>query len=43
MLQAEQLRKCAYVSALGQDYVPERDRSCTIYAGTMVQQVYTEY
>ena len=41
MLQAEQLRKCAYVSAPGQDYDPERDRSCTIYAGTMVQQVNT--
>jgi len=39
MLQAEQLRKSAYVSAPGQDYDPEKDRSCTIYAGTMVQQV----
>lgn len=41
MLQAEQLRKCAYVSAPGQDYDPEKDRTCTIYAGTMVQQVNT--
>lgn len=40
-LQAEQLRKCAYVSAPGQNYDPEKDRSCTIYAGTMVQQVTT--
>ncbi len=41
MLQAEQLRKCAYVSASDQDYDPEKDRTCTIYAGTMVQQVNT--
>ncbi len=41
MLQAEQLRKCAYVSAPDQNYDPEKDRTCTIYAGTMVQQVST--
>ncbi|DBA94899.1 TPA: hypothetical protein ACH3X1_002432 [Trebouxia sp. C0004] len=38
--EAEQLRKCVYVSAPGQDYNPEKNRSCTIYAGTMVHQVW---
>ena len=39
ILQTEQLRKSACVPEDGVDYHPDRHRSCTIYAGTMVQQV----
>lgn len=38
-LQAEQLRKSAYVPEDEKIYDPDTQRSCTIYAGTMVQQV----
>ena len=38
-LQAEQLHKSAYVPEQNKEYEPDKDRSCTIYAGTLVQQV----
>ncbi len=34
-----QVRKNAYVAEAGEEYHPDRHRSCTIYAGTLVQQV----
>ncbi|DBA88976.1 TPA: hypothetical protein ACH3X2_000200 [Trebouxia sp. C0005] len=33
-----QVRKNAYVAEAGEEYHPDRHRSCTIYAGTLVQQ-----
>ena len=38
-LQAAQVRKSSYVPDPGVKYDPDRYHSCTIYAGTMVQQV----
>ncbi|KAL0043037.1 hypothetical protein WJX79_007543 [Trebouxia sp. C0005] len=35
-----QVRKNAYVAEAGEEYHPDRHRSCTIYAGTLVQQVW---
>lgn len=40
-LQTAQVRKTGYVLDVGQDYHPDKYHSCTIYAGTMVQQVHT--
>ncbi len=37
--QVTQVRKNAYVAEAGEEYHPDRHRSCTIYAGTLVQQV----
>ena len=39
VLQLTQVRKNAYVAEAGEEYHPDRHRSCTIYAGTLVQQV----
>lgn len=39
ILQAEQLRKSGYVPEGTKEYDPDWHRSCTIYAGSMVQQV----
>ncbi|KAL3153346.1 hypothetical protein ABBQ38_011686 [Trebouxia sp. C0009 RCD-2024] len=36
--EADQLRKTAFVREEGKVYDPDKHRSCTIYAGTMVQQ-----
>jgi hypothetical protein len=38
-MQAAQVRKSNYVPQLGQDYHPDKDSFCTVYAGTTVQQV----
>lgn len=38
-LQASQLRKSNYVPEKGVDYDPDKANSCTVYAGTVVQQV----
>lgn len=38
-LQAAQVRKACYVPDPGLDYDPEANRTCTVYAGTVVQQV----
>ena len=39
VLQAEQLRKSACVPEGNKEYDPDWHRTCTIYAGSMVQQV----
>ncbi len=38
-MQAAQVRKSNYVPQLAQDYHPDKDSFCTVYAGTSVQQV----
>ena len=38
-LQAEQVRKSRYVPEFCVDYHPDKYQSCTVYAGTVVQQV----
>ena len=39
IMQATQVRKSNYVSSKGMDYDPDTHRNCTVYAGTVVQQV----
>ena len=39
LLQAAQVRKAAFVPEDGVRYNPDRHQSCTVYAGTTVQQV----
>ena len=39
LLQAAQVRKSNYVPEKGVDYDPDKHHTCTVYAGTMVQQV----
>ncbi|KAL0030049.1 hypothetical protein WJX79_003470 [Trebouxia sp. C0005] len=38
--EATQVRKSNYVYENGVDYDPERHRTCTVYAGTVIQQVW---
>ncbi|DBA94074.1 TPA: hypothetical protein ACH3X1_001722 [Trebouxia sp. C0004] len=38
--EATQVRKSNYVREKGVDYDPEKHRTCTVYAGTLVQQVW---
>ena len=38
-MQAAQVRKCNYVPEKGIDYDPDKNHTCTVYAGTVVQQV----
>ena len=40
LFQAAQVRKDGYVPEPSQGYDPDRHHYCTIYAGTMVQQVH---
>ena len=39
VMQATQVRKSNYVRSKGMDYDPDTHRTCTVYAGTVVQQV----
>ena len=39
VMQATQVRKSNYVRVKGMDYDPDTHRTCTVYAGTVVQQV----
>lgn len=39
VLQAVQVRKCGYVPDAHVDYDPDSYHTCTVYAGTVVQQV----
>ncbi|KAL0049927.1 hypothetical protein WJX82_000871 [Trebouxia sp. C0006] len=38
--EAKQVRKASYVPEAGGDYHPDAQPSCTVYAGTLVQQVW---
>ena len=38
-VQATQVRKTNYVPEKGVNYTPDKNHTCTVYAGTMVQQV----
>ena len=38
-MQAAQVRKSNYVPEKGMDYDPDKNHTCTVYAGTLVQQV----
>jgi len=38
-MQAAQVRKSNYVPEKGRDYDPDKNHTCTVYAGTVVQQV----
>ena len=38
-MQAVQVRKSQYVAEAGVDYDPDKHSTCTVYQGTMVQQV----
>lgn len=38
-VQATQVRKTNYVPEKGVNYNPDKNHTCTVYAGTMVQQV----
>ena len=38
-VQATQVRKSNYVPEKGVDYDPDKHHTCTVYAGTLVQQV----
>jgi len=38
-MQAAQVRKSSYVPEKGMDYDPDKNHTCTVYAGTVVQQV----
>jgi hypothetical protein len=38
-MQAAQVRKSNYVPEKGVDYDPDKSHTCTVYAGTVVQQV----
>ena len=38
-MQATQVRKTNYVPENGVNYNPDKNHTCTVYAGTMVQQV----
>ena len=38
-MQAAQVRKSNYVPEKGRDYNPDKNHTCTVYAGTVVQQV----
>ena len=38
-MQAAQVRKSNYVPEKGMDYNPDKNHTCTVYAGTLVQQV----
>ena len=40
-VQAAQVRKSNHVPERGVDYDPDKNHTCTVYAGTLVQQVYT--
>lgn len=37
--QASQVRKSNYVPEKGMEYDPDKNHTCTVYAGTMIQQV----
>ena len=39
LMQAAQVRKSNYVPEKGMDYDPDKNHTCTVYAGTVVQQV----
>ena len=39
LMQAAQVRKTNYVPEKGVDYDPDKSHTCTVYAGTVVQQV----
>ena len=39
VMQATQVRKSKYVREKGVDYDPDTHRTCTVHAGTVVQQV----
>lgn len=39
LMQAAQVRKSNYVPEKGLDYDPDKNHTCTVYAGTIVQQV----
>jgi len=39
VMQATQVRKSNYVREKGVAYDPDKHRTCTVYAGTLVQQV----
>ncbi len=39
VMQATQVRKSNHVPGKGVDYDPDTHRTCTVYAGTVVQQV----
>ena len=41
VVQAAQVRKSSYVSDPGVQYDPDSYHTCTVYAGTIVQQVST--
>lgn len=41
MLQAAQVRKSSYVADPGVQYDPDKYHACTMYAGTVIQQVST--
>ncbi|KAL0048212.1 hypothetical protein WJX82_010068 [Trebouxia sp. C0006] len=38
--EAAQVRKSSYVPEKGMDYDPDKNHTCTVYAGTVVQQVW---
>ncbi len=42
-MQAAQVRKSNYVPEKGMDYDPDKNHTCTVYAGTVVQQVIGVY
>lgn len=43
VLQASQVRKSNYVPEKGLDYEPDKNHTSTVYAGTCIQQVHSDY